>query len=146
MIEAFFFFFLFWLPWGMWSSWARDQIWAAVATQAAAVAMLDPQPTVPGWGLNPRPSAAETQPILLCHSRNSHQIFNIWYFQWMLVDFRGAFCFGMQPSFPNRVGMRGPWKPAAGNPSAPGRHSKTTATFHLLHLLLRCQSAAFSEV
>ena len=54
----------------MWSSQARDQIQAAVVTYAAAVTTLDPQPTVPGQGLNLHPCAPETLPILFHHSRN----------------------------------------------------------------------------
>ena len=38
-------------------SWARDQIGAAVATYAAAVAMPDPLTHHTGLGLNPRPIA-----------------------------------------------------------------------------------------
>ena len=64
--------FIFWLPHGIWSSRARDQNQAAVATYAAAATRLDPQPTVPGWGLNLHPRTPEMPLIPLYHSRNTH--------------------------------------------------------------------------
>lgn len=36
------FFLFFWSPNGIWSCWARDQILAAVSTDATVVATLDP--------------------------------------------------------------------------------------------------------
>ena len=41
----------------------RAQVQAPVATCAAAVAMLDYQHAVPGWGSNLHPGTAETPPI-----------------------------------------------------------------------------------
>uniref|UniRef100_A0A8D0VFU4 Ribonuclease n=1 Tax=Sus scrofa TaxID=9823 RepID=A0A8D0VFU4_PIG len=55
----------------MWSSWTKDQIQATVATSAAIAAMPDPLIHCASWGSNLCPGAAETPPILLCHSRNS---------------------------------------------------------------------------
>ena len=49
----------------------RDQIQAAFLTQAETETTLDPQPTVPNWGSNPRPSTPKTPPIPLCHSGSS---------------------------------------------------------------------------
>ena len=49
----FFFFFLFWLPHGIWNFWARDQIQAAVVTQAAAVATVEPLTHCAGPGIEP---------------------------------------------------------------------------------------------
>ena len=65
------FFFFFWLPHSTWSSWARDQIWASAATQAAAVAMPDPQPTVLGQGSNLCPSAPKAPLIPLGYIGNA---------------------------------------------------------------------------
>ena len=50
---------------GTWSSWARDQI------SATAVATLDLQRTVPGWGSNLSPRAPKMLQIPLRHSGNS---------------------------------------------------------------------------
>ena len=44
---------------------------ATVVNQTTAAAMLDPQPTMPGQGLNLRPGSPKTLPILLCHSGTS---------------------------------------------------------------------------
>ena len=41
-VFVFVFFFLFWPPHSTWSSQARDQIQAAVATEASAAATTDP--------------------------------------------------------------------------------------------------------
>ena len=54
-----------------WSSQARDESRAAVATCAAATAMLDPSPTVQGWGIKPQSSAPETQQELQKRFLNS---------------------------------------------------------------------------
>lgn len=43
--------FFFGHPWGTWKFLARHQIWASAATCTTAVAMRDPQPTVPRWEL-----------------------------------------------------------------------------------------------
>ena len=78
---SFFFFLRFWPPQGIWSSWARNQIQATVmpqatvVTQAETVAMLDPWPTVPGWGSNLHPCAPEMLLGPLHHSRNSSIFF-----------------------------------------------------------------------
>ena len=68
-------FFHFWPHQGVWSPWARDQIQATVETYASAAAMPDPQPTVPGWVLNLRPSVPKKLPIPRHHNRNSNKKF-----------------------------------------------------------------------
>ena len=67
----------FWLHLSTWSSWDREQMRAAATTQAAAVAMLDPQATAPGWGSNPCPSALKMLLILLCRSGNSKKYMSL---------------------------------------------------------------------
>ena len=61
-------FFLFWLFHSIWSSRARDQIWAIVATQAAAAATPD----------SPTHCAPKRLHILLCHSENSCLLTFFW--------------------------------------------------------------------
>lgn len=53
------FFSFFWCPCGMWSSWDRGKIRDAVATWATAAAVMDPEPTMLGWGWNQCPSTPQ---------------------------------------------------------------------------------------
>lgn len=71
LVSTGFLFFFFGHPSAMWSSQARDQIWDAFVTYAAAAEMLDPLTHSVGLGSNLSPGAAEMPLILLGHGGNS---------------------------------------------------------------------------
>lgn len=63
MLFGIFFFFPLLARGSTWGSWDRNQIRAAIATWAEAMAMLDPYPAVLGQGSNLSPSTTDLMPL-----------------------------------------------------------------------------------